>query len=67
MDGLYRFNISVIFVFFHDLEARCSGMWAFDRVPNTRLKGHNDIVTDWVRSREECEELCLRNVQLPCR
>ncbi|KAF0309145.1 Cuticlin-1 [Amphibalanus amphitrite] len=45
----------------------CSGMWAFDRIPNTRLKGHNDIVTDWVASREECQELCLRNVQLPCR
>ena len=42
-------------------------MWAFDRVTNTRLKGHNDIVTDWVYSRQECEELCLKNVQLPCR
>ncbi len=41
--------------------------WAFERVPNTILQGHDDREFDNVPSRRDCEELCLRERAFQCR
>ncbi len=41
--------------------------WAFERVPDAMLQGHDDRQFENVPTRRDCEELCLRERGFDCR
>ena len=45
----------------------CEKAWIFERVPGYELSGYEHRITANVVGRVECEELCLKAEDLPCR
>lgn len=45
----------------------CPRAWIYERVPGYELAGYDDRVLSRVSSRTECQDICLEDVELPCR
>ena len=58
----YRFPNSI-----HFPAPACEKAWIFERVPGYELSGYDHRITANVVGRVECEELCLKAEDLPCR
>ena len=49
------------------LAPACEKAWIFERVPGYELAGYDHRITANVVGRVDCEELCLKTEDLPCR
>merc|ERR1719433_352854 len=49
------------------LAPACEKAWIYERVPGFELAGYDDRVEKAILTRKECQELCLRDKDLPCR
>ena len=45
----------------------CPRAWIYERVPGYELAGYDDRVLSQVATRAECQDICLEDVDLPCR
>ena len=45
----------------------CEKAWIFERVPGYELAGYDHRITANVVGRVDCQELCLKTEDLPCR